>query len=83
MLLTSMWYCMMGVQLMVSRHNSVDVASQVTLKLTHHRSAVSSPGAYHSTSATPSCRGSSSSSSWAASPAPGASSSGGGSRTRP
>lgn len=76
-----MWYCMMGVQLMVS--SSGLIVETTILKLTHRRSAASSPGVYLSTSATLSCPGSSSSSSSAASPAPGASSSDGGSRTRP
>lgn len=39
MLLTSMWYCMMGVQLMVSSPGLFWVASQIMLELTHHRLA--------------------------------------------
>lgn len=38
MLLTSMWYCMMGVQLMVSSPGLIDEATHTFLKLTHGRS---------------------------------------------
>lgn len=39
MLLTSMWYCMMGVQLMVSSSGLIHEAGYTILKLTHCRSA--------------------------------------------